>query len=65
MQEGQYGSHSSFRNDEHDDRFPQFSVSPFSQAPSSKDSELTDFEERFKLSQREIDLYYFYFSSRL
>ena len=65
MKENYYGSHTGFRNDEHHGGELELSVSPFSPTAGGKDPEQLDLEARFAPSQREIDLYYFYFSSRL
>lgn len=64
-QENYYGSHSGFRHDEHHGSEPELSVSSHPQNLHSENSELVDLSARFAPSQREIDLYYFYYSSRL
>lgn len=65
MQENHYGSHTGSRNDEHNGSKPKLSVSPFPASASESDPKVIDLKARFAPSQREIDLYYFYFSSRL
>lgn len=65
MKENFYGSHTGFRNDEHHGSEPSAPAAFGPEAGAAKDSELVDLAERFAPSQREIDLYYFYFSSRL
>jgi hypothetical protein len=67
MKENKNGSDTGLRNDGHHGSEPELSISSFSSTKNGKDkdSELIDFEARFKPSQREIDLYYFYYSSRL
>lgn len=65
MQEVHNGSHTGLRYDEHDGSKLKLSVSPFPASSSANDPKQIDLESRFAPSQREIDLYYFYFSSRL